>query len=142
MAKLLDILVIPDRPVVGREEDQCVVTQAVAIDGLEDPALRAQSIALLADIEADGSLAKYMMMALWAVFGEADRAFETAQSLDGIGQDFETGLELMFIDDLAILRQHGEFQQLLDSTGLTAYWAEVGCEWVGDRVRCDPVARN
>ena len=76
-------------------------------------------------------------MTRWAVLGEGNRAFETAMSIEGIGQDFETGYELMFSDDLKILRDHGDFQGLLDSTGLIEYWAQAGCAWASDRVRCE-----
>jgi DNA-binding winged helix-turn-helix (wHTH) protein/TolB-like protein/Tfp pilus assembly protein PilF len=106
-------------------------------DGLEDPARRAQSVALVAELEAEGGLLRYQIMALWAVLGEADRAFETAMSINGIGQDFETVLEVMFSDDLRNLRRHSDFQKLLEATGLTAYWSQIGCEWMDDRVRCE-----
>jgi len=109
----------------------------VVYDGMQDIALRARSIALMADVEADGSLPKYIVMALWALLGEADRAFTTAMSIEGIGQDFETGLEVIFLDDLRIMREHSDFQQLLDAKGLTSYWAQAGCVWADDRVACD-----
>ena len=76
-------------------------------------------------------------MALWALLSEADRAFTTAMSIEGIGQDFETGLEVIFLDDLRIMREHSDFQQLLDAKGLTSYWAQAGCVWADDRVACD-----
>ncbi len=106
-------------------------------DGIEDPALHARSVAFMTDLEADGRLPKYVLIVLWAVLGEADRAFATAKSIEGIGKDFETGLEVMFSDDLRILREHSDFQQLLDVQGLTSYWSQAGCVWVDDRVRCD-----
>ena len=109
-----------------------------AYDGLEDPALRNRSVALVAELEKDGGLAKFMIMTLWAVLGESDRAFATAMSFEGIGQDFETGLEVMFSDDLMVLRDHQDFSQLLEKTGLTEYWSRVGCSWAGDRLRCKP----
>jgi hypothetical protein len=95
------------------------------------------AVALVADLEAEGGLLRYQFMALWAVLGEADRAFATAMSINGIGQDFETVLEVMFSDDLRNLRRHSDFQKLLESTGLTAYWSQAGCVWTDDRVRCD-----
>jgi hypothetical protein len=58
-------------------------------------------------------------------------------SINGIGQDFETVLEVMFSDDLRNLRRHSDFPQLLESTGLTDYWSQAGCEWTDDRVRCE-----
>jgi len=106
-------------------------------DGIEDPALRARAVALMVDVEADDSLPKYIVMVFWALLGEANRTFKTAMSIEGIGQDFETGLEVMFLDELGILRRHGDFQQLLEAKGLTDYWSQVGCIWADDRVRCD-----
>jgi len=71
------------------------------------------------------------------VLGEVDRAIETAMSIEGIGQDFETGYEVMFSDDLKILREHDDFQRLLESTGLPEYWSQAGYAWASDRVRCE-----
>jgi len=106
-------------------------------DGMVNPALHARSVALMADVDADGSLPKYIVMALWALLGETDRAFATAMSVEGIGQDFETGLEVIFLDDLSSVRAHSDFEQLLEAKGLTDYWSQVGCIWAADRVRCD-----
>ncbi len=106
-------------------------------DGMVDPALHARSVTLMADVEADRSLPEYIIMVLWALLGETDRAFATAMSIEGIGQDFETGLEVIFLDELKILRARSDFEQLLEAKGLTDYWSQVGCVWVDDRVRCD-----
>ena len=106
-------------------------------DGIEDPALRARAVALMVDVEADDSLPKYIVMVFWALLGEADRTFKTAMSIEGIGQDFETLLEVMFLGELGILRRHGDFEQLLEVKGLTDYWSQAGCIWADDRVRCD-----
>ncbi len=105
--------------------------------GIEDPALHERSVLLVADLETGARLPRFMTMTLWAVLGEGNRAFETAMSIEGIGQDFETGYELMFSDDLKILRDHGDFQRLLDSTGLIEYWSQAGCAWASDQVRCE-----
>ena len=106
-------------------------------DGLENPDLRARSVSRVSDLEQNSDLGRYLIMTLWAVLGESDRAFATALTLPEIGQDFETGLEVMFSDDLRILREHSDFQQLLEVKGLTSYWSQAGCVWVDDRVRCD-----
>jgi tetratricopeptide (TPR) repeat protein len=106
-------------------------------DGIEDRALRTRSVALMTDVEADDGLPKYIVMALWALLGETDRAFATAMSIEGIGQDFETGLEVIFLDDLSIVRAHSDFEQLLEAKGLADYWSQVGCVWADDRVACD-----
>ena len=106
-------------------------------DGIEDPALHDQSYALAIRLEEDGRLADYIVMTLWALLGDAERALATAESIEGIGQDFETGFEVMFSNELAILQQHPRFPALLDKIGLTDYWAHVGCEWTGERVACE-----
>lgn len=105
-------------------------------DGIEDPELKPQSIAIVTQLEADGRLAKYIVLALWALLGDADRAMATALSIEGIGQQFETGFEVMFSDELKILRDHEDFPRLLDEIGLTDYWARVGCELTDGRVHC------
>ncbi len=108
-----------------------------AFDGIEDPSLRDETHELVAALEADGRLAKYIVMTLWALLGDADRAMATAFSIEGIGQQFETGFEMMFSDELEILREHEDFPRLLDEIGLTRYWSEVGCRREGGRVRCE-----
>ena len=105
--------------------------------GIEDPALHEQSVALIAELEAAARMPKFIALALLAVLGEVDRAIETAMSIEGIGQDFETGYEVMFSDDLKILRRHDDFQRLLESTGLPEYWSQAGCAWAIDRVHCE-----
>ena len=108
----------------------------VVYDGLEGPDAHAKSVARVTELEQNSDIDRFIIMTLWAVLGESDRAFATAMSLEGIGQDFETGLELMFSDDLRILREHPNFPQLLDKTGLTEYWSQVGCAWTDEGVRC------
>ncbi len=105
--------------------------------GIEDPALREQSVALVAELEAGARMPKFIALALLVVLGEVDRAIQTAMSIEGIGQDFETGYEVMFSDDLKIVREHDDFQRLLESTGLIEYWSQAGCVWASDRVRCE-----
>ena len=106
-------------------------------EGIEDPKKRERSIAIVSELETSASVAHFITMTLWAVLGEAERAFATAMSIEGIGQDFETGYEVMFSDDLATLRAHPDFDALLRSTGLHEYWAGKGCNWSDDRLICD-----
>jgi hypothetical protein len=58
-----------------------------------------------------------------------------ARRLQTSGEVFEA--ELMFIPQFAVLREHPDFPELLDSIGLTEYWRENGCEWQSDRVVCE-----
>ena len=81
-----------------------------------------------------------MILSLWAVFGEAERAIQTANDIlaNIEGQDAEMGLEILFSEQLLpLLRDHSEFPGLLERAGLTGYWAEIGCTWGNGRLACD-----
>jgi hypothetical protein len=45
-------------------------------------------------------------------------------------------MEILFVQELAPLRQHPEFLPLLERLGVVEYWKSVGCEWLDDRVNC------
>ena len=108
-------------------------------DGIKDPEGRDESIRIVAELEENGALARYVVLSLWGILGEADRAIQTANSILEVpaGQDAEMGLEIMFSAQLAFMRQHPEFPALLDKAGLTDYWSEIGCAWAGGRLVCD-----
>ena len=46
-------------------------------------------------------------------------------------------VELLFLDEFRILREHEEFPRLLDALGLTEYWQSAGCTWADQKVTCD-----
>ena len=101
-----------------------------------DVARRDEAIAIATALEADGRLASYIVMTVWALLGDTDRAIATAMSVEGIGQEFETGFEVLFSDVLAEVRAHPLFPELLDKAGLGAYWDELGCTRSNGRVDC------
>ena len=45
-------------------------------------------------------------------------------------------MEILFIPELAPVRQHPDFLPLLQRLGVVEYWDSVGCEWLDDRVAC------
>jgi hypothetical protein len=45
-------------------------------------------------------------------------------------------MEILFIDELAPLRQHPDFMPLMESLGVLDYWQGAGCSWAGDRLSC------
>ncbi len=104
--------------------------------GIADPAQRDDAIAMAMALEADGRLASYIVMTIWVLLGDTERAIATAMSVEGIGQEFETGFEVLFSDVLAEVRTHPLFPDLLDKAGLGAYWDEFGCSLNNGRVDC------
>ena len=105
--------------------------------GFVDAGQRDNAVAIATALEEDGRLASYVVMTIWVLLGDTDRALATAMSVEGIGQEFETGFEVLFSDVLADVRAHASFHELLERAGLTAYWREMGCKWQGGRVSCD-----
>ncbi len=104
--------------------------------GFADPARRDEAMAIATALEADGRLASYIVMTIWVLLGDTDRAMATAMAVEGIGQEFETGFEVLFSDVLAEARSHPLFPELLDKVGLSAYWDELGCARGNGRVDC------
>ncbi|MFQ6007019.1 MAG: winged helix-turn-helix domain-containing tetratricopeptide repeat protein [Woeseia sp.] len=84
---------------------------------------------------ASGELPLNIALSLWALLGQGDKAMEAAWSfLHDSGEYFE--VEIIYLDEFRVLREHEEFPELLDALGLTAYWDSIGCHWDGARVAC------
>lgn len=66
--------------------------------------------------------------------GDIDGAMDIARLLEEEGEAFST--EIIFVPELAPLRQRPDFYPLLERLGIAAYWDELGCNWDGDRVHC------
>ena len=66
---------------------------------------------------------------------QADRAMEMAWRLVDDPSYFE--IELIYLDEFGIVRDHRDFPRLLDELGLTDYWQSVGCRWENDGVACN-----
>jgi len=105
-------------------------------DAFEPPRLRPDAVARVEALEARDALADYIVMTLWALLDEPDRAMATALSISGIGQDFETGYEVLFSDEMALLHDHPDFEALVRKAGLRDYWDRLGCVADPVRVRC------
>jgi DNA-binding winged helix-turn-helix (wHTH) protein/TolB-like protein/Tfp pilus assembly protein PilF len=84
-----------------------------------------------------GDAPPYITMTLWALFEQADRLMEVARQVT----DSETGtlyeIEIIYLDEFKLLREHDDFPELLEALGLTDYWTSIGCRWSNDRVLCD-----
>lgn len=84
---------------------------------------------------ASGELPANIELALWALLGQGDRAMAVAWSfLKGSREYLE--VEIFYLDEFRVLREHEEFPDLLDALGLTDYWDSIGCHWDGQRVAC------
>ena len=46
-------------------------------------------------------------------------------------------VELIYLDEFSVVRQHPDFPRFLDEMGLTDYWQSEGCRWENDAVACD-----
>ena len=102
--------------------------------GLENPEYLQQSRDLVSRLEAEELLPSYVLMTLWALLGDADRAMQSAFATADFGRSYVA--EILYIEQLRILREHKDFPLLLEKNGLLQYWREAGCEWVDDAVQC------
>lgn len=103
-------------------------------DGLNEGGNRQQALGILGQLSAIGALPENVEMTLWQLFGEVDSAMTVARRLEAKGGLFE--LEIIFIDEFKSFRQHPEFPEFVNATGLTDYWKNAGCVWNDDRVEC------
>jgi len=104
-------------------------------EGIHNPDKYDDAYRRVLQLSENGSVSANIEVTLWALLGDGDRAMAVARKLEDSGEIFEA--ELMFIPQLSVLREHPEFPALLDSIGLTEYWASIGCEWQGGQVVCE-----
>ena len=84
--------------------------------------------------------APYITMIIWSLFGQADRVMDIAMQLaesDRLYENESAQIEIFYLDELKLLRDHRRFPELLQKLGLTEYWASIGCQWSDDSVLCD-----
>ncbi len=84
---------------------------------------------------ADRVVPPYVTMTLLAFFEQADRVMELAMQVAEFGTLYE--LEIIYLDEFKVLREHEDFPELLQALGLTDYWNSIGCRWSNDQVLCD-----
>jgi hypothetical protein len=82
-----------------------------------------------------GEVIPHIVILTRTLLGDVEGAMEIARLLDNPGETFS--MEILFIDELAPLRKHPEFMQLLDDLNVIAHWQDIGCRWEDDEVRCD-----
>lgn len=82
-----------------------------------------------------GEVIPHIVILVRTMLGDIEGAMAIARLLDDPGETFS--MEILYIDELAPLRRHPEFMQLLESLNVVAHWRDAGCRWEDDEVRCD-----
>ncbi len=93
-----------------------------------------KTVAYISAAAASGALPTNIELVLWALLGQGDKAMAAAWALHESGEFFE--IEIIYLDEFKVLREHEEFPELLQALGLTDYWSKIGCRWHNDQVLC------
>ena len=83
----------------------------------------------------EGDVIPHIVILVRTLLGDVEGAMAIARLLDNPGETFS--MEILYIDELAPLRRHPEFLQLLESLNVVAHWKDVGCRWEDGEVRCN-----
>jgi len=102
---------------------------------LDDPALRDAAIAAVDTAVQQGGVSRQIEFITRTVLGDLDGAMDVARLLETEGEVFE--MDLLFIPEVAPLRERADFADLLDALGITGYWRERGCAWSGAGAVCE-----
>jgi tetratricopeptide (TPR) repeat protein len=100
-----------------------------------DPEVLGETVAAISAAVTIGDLGKNIELTLWALLGQGDKAMAAAWDLQASGEFYE--IEIIYLDEFKVLREHEEFPELLQALGLTDYWNSIGCRWNDDHVLCD-----
>jgi DNA-binding winged helix-turn-helix (wHTH) protein/TolB-like protein len=94
-------------------------------------------VEVLEEHSAQNVIPPRALVTFWVLAGQADRAMEMVWKLVDDPSYFE--VELIYLDEFRILRQHEDFSRFLDEIGLTEYWQSEDCRWDkgADAVVCD-----
>lgn len=103
-------------------------------DALSADPTSAATVAVLEEYAARDVVPQAALVTFWVIAGQADRAMQMAWRLVDDPSYFE--VELLYLDEFRVLRQHAEFPRLLDALGLTQYWQQAGCRWDNDAGVC------
>jgi len=104
-------------------------------DELEKDPLSESTLAVLEEYSARGVIPPPVLITFWVLAEQVDQAMMMTRRLVDDADYFE--IELIYLDEFRILREHADFPQFLDDIGLTAYWESVGCEWTVEAVVCN-----
>jgi TolB-like protein/tetratricopeptide (TPR) repeat protein len=108
--------------------------------GLQDRTKREDALQRVSALSESRDVPPNVLLSLWTLFEEYDRAMNVASLLKTQGETFE--IEILFSEDFRQLREHPGFLPLLESIGITDYWASVGCRWENSAVACPETNRT
>ncbi len=101
---------------------------------LTDPSKVQAAIEAMDEASAAQQVIPSIELTARGLLGDLNGAMQIAKLLEQPGEAFE--MDLLFVSQLAELRQHAEFMPLMERLGITEYWQDNGCVWGGDRVSC------
>lgn len=102
---------------------------------LDDEQYRGEALAAVdAAVRRDG-ISRQIEFIVRVLLGDLDGALGIARLLQSEGEVFE--MDLLFIPEVAPLREHEGFGDLLDALGITGYWRVRGCSWTGRSAVCE-----
>jgi hypothetical protein len=102
---------------------------------LDDEAYRDAAVAAVDAAAAQDRISEQFEFIVRTVLGDLDGAMSVARLLENEGEVFE--MDLLFIPEVAPLREHPDFAKLLDALGITDYWRAQGCAWRGSSAVCE-----
>ena len=108
---------------------------AALTDSDNTPELAEAALDAIRDAWKAEHISPEMLIISRSLLGDTDGAMEVARLLEQPGLLFS--MEILFVPELAPLRQHSEFLPLLERLGVVRYWDSVGCRWLDDHLECD-----
>jgi len=102
--------------------------------GLRDTARREASIAALDAAAAAKIINPQIELTMRTMLGDTDGAMQIARQLARRDGTYE--MDLLFLPELLPLRLRPDFIELVDRLGVTEYWDEAGCVWLGTAIEC------
>ena len=100
----------------------------------ENADYRAEALAALDTAAAARTISPQLEVTLRAMLADVDGAVAAASRIARKGVPYE--MDLLFLPELAELRQRPEFMNFMAELGITEYWSAVGCVWQGTAVQC------
>jgi DNA-binding winged helix-turn-helix (wHTH) protein/TolB-like protein len=102
---------------------------------LDDETQRGAALAAVDAVATQDGISKQIEFIVRVVLDDLDGAMRVARLLESEGEVFE--MDLLFIPEVQPLREHPEFESLLDALGITEYWRARGCTWTGKGAVCE-----
>jgi adenylate cyclase len=103
-------------------------------EAFNDPSDRAAALVAIEAAFADSVLDPRLEIIARSMLDDVDGAMAVAMSIAESGAIFE--MDVLFLEELSSLREHRDFMKLMDSLGVSDYWAANSCAWKDDKIRC------